>query len=85
MTVKIYVNVLFAEQQPPSKLLRNLSRQTSTPIAKKQIYVDGLMLKGNSVSVAVHNTCTIVNSLGGNCNKTEGEKLEGEWNSLIKK
>ena len=77
------VNVLFAEQQPPSKLLRNLSRQTSTPIAKNQIYVDGLMLKGNSVSVAVHNTCTIVNSLGGKCNKTEGEKLEGEWNSLI--
>ncbi len=77
------VNVLFAEQQPPSKLLRNLSRQTSTPIAKDQIYVDGLMLKGNTVSVAVHNTCTIVNSLGGKCNKTEGEKLEGEWNSLI--
>ena len=48
------VKVLFAEQKPPSKLLRNLSRQTSTPISKNQIYVDGLMLKGNTVSVAVH-------------------------------
>ena len=59
------VNVLFAEQKPPSKLLKNLSRQTSTPIARNQIFVDGLMLDGNTVSVAVHNTCRIVDSLGG--------------------
>ncbi len=76
------VKVLFAEQKPPSKLLKNLSRQTSTPISKNQIYVDGLMLKGNTVSVAVHNTCTIVNSLGGECDQIEGKKLENEWKSL---
>ena len=76
------VNVLFAEQKPPSKLLNNLSRQTSTPIARNQIFVDGLMLEGNTVSVAVHNTCTIVDSLGGECDEKEGEKLENEWNSL---
>ena len=77
------VKVLFAEQKPPSKLLRNLSRQTSTPIASNQIYVDGLMPTGNTVSVAVHNTCTIVNSLGGECDEKEGNELEGKWNSLI--
>ena len=77
------VKVLFAEQKPPSKLLRNLSRQTSTPIASNQIYVDGLMPTGNTVSVAVHNTCTIVNSLGGECDEKEGDELEGKWNSLI--
>ncbi len=77
------VKVLFAEQKPPSKLLKNLSRQTSTPIASNQIYVDGLMPTGNTVSVAVHNTCTIVNSLGGECDKKEGDELEGKWNSLI--
>ena len=76
------VKVLFAEQKPPSKLLRNLSRQTSTPIASNQIYVDGLMPTGNTVSVAVHNTCTIVNSLGGECDEQEGDELEGKWNSL---
>ena len=76
------VNVLFAEQKPPSKLLKNLSRQTSTPIARNQIFVDGLMLEGNTVSVAVHNTCTIVDSLGGECDEKEGERLENEWNSL---
>ena len=76
------VNVLFAEQKPPSKLLKNLSRQTSTPIARNQIFVDGLMLEGNTVSVAVHNTCTIVDSLGGECDEKEGEKLENEWDSL---
>ncbi len=77
------VKVLFAEQKPPSKLLKNLSRQTSTPIASNQIYVDGLMPTGNTVSVAVHNTCTIVNSLGGKCDEKEGNELEGKWNSLI--
>ena len=77
------VKVLFAEQKPPSKLLKNLSRQTSTSIASNQIYVDGLMPTGNTVSVAVHNTCTIVNSLGGGCDEKEGNELEGKWNSLI--
>jgi len=77
------VKVLFAEQKPPSKLLKNLSRQTSTPIASNQIYSDGLMPTGNTVSVAVHNTCTIVNSLGGECDEKEGDELEGKWNSLI--
>ena len=79
------VNVLFPEQKPPSKLLKNLSRQTSTPIASNPIYVDGLMPTGNTVSVAVYNTCTIVNSLGGSCNKSSGNKLESRWNSLIKR
>ena len=77
------VKVIFAEQKPPSKLLRNLSKQTSIPISSKQIYVDGLMPKGNTISVAVHNTCTIVNSLGGLCLKKEGKLLESRWNLLI--
>ena len=62
----------------------NESRQTSTPIAPNQIYVDSLMPTGNTISVAVHNTCTIVNSLGGECDKKEGDKLENRWDSLIK-
>ena len=79
------VQVLFPEQQPPSKLLRNLSRQTSTPIAKQQIFVDGLMPTGNTISVGVHNTCTIVNSLGGSCNKKEGDQLANRWGKLNKR
>ena len=79
------VKVLFAEQKPPSKLLKNLSRQTSTPIAKQQIYVDGLMPTGNTISVAVHNTCSIINSLGGSCNKATGAQIETRWDSLTKR
>ena len=79
------VKVLFAEQKPPSKLIKNFSRQTSTPIAKQQIYVDGLMPKGNTISVAVHNTCSIVNSLGGSCNKVTGTQLVNRWDSLFKR
>ncbi len=79
------VQVIFPEQKPYSKLLKNLSSQTSTPIAKQQIFVDGLMPTGNTISVAVHNTCTIVNSLGGSCNKKAGKKLENRWDSLTKR
>ena len=76
------VRVIFPEQSPPSKLLRNLSLQTSTPLAKEIIYVDGLMPKGNLISTAIHNTCTIVDSLGGKCNKKEGMKIINRWDSL---
>lgn len=76
------VQVLFPEQVPTSKLLRNLSRQSSIPLAVDQIFVDGLMPNGNTISVAVHNTCTIVNSLGGSCDKNSGVNLENQWDSL---
>ena len=76
------VKAIFPEQIPASKLLKNLSRQSSVPLASNQIFVDGLMMTGNTVSVAVHNTCTIVNSLGGSCDKNAGSNLEGTWNSL---
>ena len=73
---------LFPEQKPASKLLRNLSRQGSIPISLDQIFVDGLMMKGNTISVAVHNTCIIVDSLGGSCDKESGSNLESEWYKL---
>ncbi len=76
------VKAIFPEQIPASKLLKNLSRQSSVPLASNQIFVDGLMMKGNTVSVAVHNTCTIVDSLGGSCDKESGSKLESEWYKL---
>ncbi len=63
---------------PPSKIMGNLSRQTSTPIAFKPIYVDGLMSSGNTISVAVHNKCTIVNSLGRACDKKAGSQVDSK-------
>jgi len=76
------VQAIFPEQIPASKLLKNLSRQSSVPLASNQIFVDGLMMDGNTVSVAVHNTCTIVDSLGGSCDKESGSNLESEWYKL---
>ena len=73
------VKAIFPEQIPASKLLKNLSRQSSVPLASSQIFVDGLMMTGNTVSVAVHNTCTIVDSLGGTCDKKAGNELESSW------
>ena len=76
------VKAIIPEQIPASKLLKNLSRQSSVPLASNQIFVDGLMTDGNTVSVAVHNTCTIVDSLGGSCDKGSGSILESEWYKL---
>ena len=76
------VKAIFPEQIPTSKLLKNLSRQSSVPLASNQIFVDGLMMKGNTISVAVHNTCTIVDSLGGSCDKESGSNLESDWYKL---
>jgi len=82
MLKKENVKAIFPEQIPASKLLKNLSRQSSVPLASNQIFVDGLMMKGNTISVAVHNTCTIVDSLGGSCDKESGSNLESEWYKL---
>ncbi len=82
MLKKENVKAIFPEQIPASKLLKNLSRQSSVPLASNQIFVDGLMIKGNTISVAVHNTCTIVDSLGGSCDKESGSSLESKWYKL---
>ena len=77
------IKVIFVEQVPPSKLMKNLSRQSSVPLSEDRLYVDGLMLDGNILTVAIHNTCTIVNSLGGLCNEDEASELESEWEDLL--
>ena len=76
------VKVIFKEQEPASKLLNNLSKQSSIPLSTNQIFVDGLMMEGNTITVAVHNTCTIVNELGGSCDETTGFDLVSNWESL---
>jgi zinc/manganese transport system substrate-binding protein len=42
------------------------------------------MMEGNTITVAVHNTCTIVNELGGSCDETTGFELASNWGSLNK-
>ena len=76
------VKVIFKEQEPVSKLVNNLSKQSSIPLSSNQIFVDGLMMEGNTITVAVHNTCTIVNELGGSCDETTGFDLASNWGSL---
>ena len=76
------VKVIFKEQEPASKLVNNLSKQSSIPLSSNQIFVDGLMMEGNTITVAVHNTCTIVNELGGSCDETTGFDLASNWESL---
>ena len=78
------IKVIFSEQDPPSQLIVNLSGQTSLPISDKPIYVDGLSPTGNIISTAIHNTCVIVESLGGRCDNLSGELLNARWTSLIR-
>ena len=76
------VKVIFKEQEPASKLVKNLSKQSTIPLSSNQIFVDGLMTEGNTITAAVHNTCTIVNELGGSCDKATGFDLASNWGSL---
>ncbi len=75
---------MFSEQDPPSKLIRNISQQSSIPIASDPIYVDGIKKGGDILSTAIHNTCVIVNSLGGKCNQKAGKLLDDRWKLLTR-
>ena len=77
------IQVLFPEQEPPSKLIENLSVQAGLPLTAEPIYVDGLTPEGNTISTAVHNTCLIVDSLGGICDDEYGNSLSERWKKLI--
>ncbi|WP_320674121.1 metal ABC transporter substrate-binding protein [Prochlorococcus sp. MIT 1341] len=78
------VQALFAEQNPPSKLIKSISRKSSIPIASKPIYVDGIKPGGSIITTAISNTCIIVNSLSGACNNQTGQSLKVRWESLVR-
>jgi zinc/manganese transport system substrate-binding protein len=76
------VPMLFFEGETPPRALRAISARSGVPLAPEPLAADGV-LKGQSlVATFVHNTCTVVNGLGGRCDRGGGEALEEAWRRI---
>jgi zinc/manganese transport system substrate-binding protein len=82
------VPVLFAEQLPASKALQRISSLSGVPLAAAPLVADGLAKARDNagtsdlVATLTANTCLIVNSLQGYCNKTSQRNLIRQWEAI---
>jgi zinc/manganese transport system substrate-binding protein len=74
--------VLFPEQTPPERALQTLARHTGIPLAGRPLSADGLAPGRTTVGTFVDNTCTIVEALGGACDRQQGEALDRRWRAI---
>ena len=47
--------------------MQNVTRAANVKLASDQLYADGLGEADNYIEMISHNTCTIANGLGGDC------------------
>ena len=74
--------VLFAEQQPPSKTLRRISKRSGKPIGSKILFADGVAPGKSLIETATMNTCTVVNAQGGTCDQAGAKALQQRWETV---
>ena len=74
--------VLFAEQQPPSKTLRRISKRSGKPIASKILFADGTAPGKSLIETATANTCAVVNAQGGTCDQAGAKALQQRWETV---
>ncbi|MGC6482232.1 MAG: metal ABC transporter substrate-binding protein [Synechococcus sp.] len=74
--------VLFAEQQPPSKTLRRISKRAGKPIASQILFADGNAPGKSLIATATTNTCTVVNAQGGSCDQAGAKTLQERWEAV---
>ena len=82
------VPVLFAEQLPASQALQRISSLSGVPLAQAPLVADGLAkARDNSsssdlIATLTANTCLIVNSLQGHCDKASQRNLIRQWEAI---
>ena len=74
--------VLFAEQQPPGKTLRRISKRSGKPIASTILFADGTAPGKSLIETATANTCAVVNAQGGSCDQTGAKALQQRWSAV---
>lgn len=74
--------VLFAEQQPPNKTLRRISKRSGKPIASTILFADGTAPGKSLIETATANTCAVVNAQGGTCDQAGAKALQQRWGSV---
>ncbi len=61
------VLTIFAESTKSDRVITNVARAANAKLSQSQLYVDGLGEVDNYSAMMSHNTCVIVNGLGGEC------------------
>lgn len=75
--------VLFSEQWPAGKALSRISALSGIPLASAPLRTDGLSADGpDLLSTLTGNTCLIVNSSGGRCDRTAQQQLIQTWQAI---
>ncbi|MGF1589671.1 MAG: metal ABC transporter solute-binding protein, Zn/Mn family [Pleurocapsa sp.] len=61
------VPTIFAESTQNDRVINNVARIANVELSQEKLYVDGLGQAENYTEMMTHNTCAIVNGLGGEC------------------
>lgn len=61
------VPTIFAESTKSDRVINNVAREAEVKLADSKLYADGLGDGADYPEMMSHNTCTIVNGLGGTC------------------
>ena len=61
------VPTIFTESTKSDRVIKNVAREANVELAAEKLYVDGLGEADSYIEMMSHNTCAIVNGLGGEC------------------
>ena len=61
------VPTIFAESTKNDRVINNVARAAKVKLSPEKLYADGLGDADNYTQMMSHNTCAIVNGLGGKC------------------
>ncbi len=61
------VPTIFVEFTTSDRVMRNVARTAKVEVSPDTLYADGLGEADNYIEMMSHNTCSIVNGLGGEC------------------
>ena len=67
------VPIIFAESTKSDRVIKNVARAADVKLSPTQLYADGLGEAENYTQMMSHNTCAIVDGLGGECKPFEAK------------
>ena len=68
---QIGVPTIFVESTKSDRVMNNVARAANVELSPTKLYADGLAEADNYIEMMSHNTCAIVNGLGGECQTFE--------------
>ena len=68
------VPTIFVESTTSDRVIKNVARAADVELSESPLYADGLGEAENYIEMMSHNTCAIVDGLGGECKSFEAGK-----------